>query len=303
MIGKGSDSETYYVTEFTEGNGTIMEDPFKQEEAEDIEKIADAVIGNLKDYVVVEEKADGSKEFSGSLQETQIPALVNAVASLQVKQMGQSRAEMLMPRLTKDIYVKEVTGNAAVNQDGTIEKVTATGKLCGTEEDGKVHELTLEVLVKISGINTTTVQAPDLTGKKVEKTSANSTESVKTAPQKYLGQYTNDIVIEKDQKFVKIGQRILEITDINQQSVSGKYREEYRQGYEEYASQTISEFSFVANYGEDKNDSTARFEAVQKDGSKLEGDLFFNSGSSQCYFNLHNRMGRNYDSQYRMVLE
>ena len=50
-----------------------------------MEKIADALVGNLKDAVVVTENSDGSKTLSGSLSESQIPALINAVVSLQSK--------------------------------------------------------------------------------------------------------------------------------------------------------------------------------------------------------------------------
>lgn len=306
-LSKSNDSEVYYINEYADKNNlaTEIEDPFKQKEAEDIEKIADAVVGNLKDYVLVEEKTDGSKEFSGSLQETQIPTLVNAVVSLQTKTMNQNSNEELMPRLTSDIYVKEVTGNATANKDGVIEKLTATGVLSGTDENGQAHELTLEILVKLSGINATAISAPDLTGKKVErnKVNKNGSVSVKDEPQKYLGKYSNDIVIEKDNKFVKIGQRTIAITDINQQSITGTFSESYRPGFEEYASRATSEFSFTANFTDDKNHPTAQYEASGKDGSQIQGDIFFDTGSGKCYFNIFKNMNNNYDSQYNMVLD
>jgi hypothetical protein len=306
-VSKSSDSEVYYINEYIGKNNTATEkeDPFKQKEAEDIEKIADAVVGNLKDYVLVEEKTDGSKEFSGSLQETQIPTLVNAVVSLQAKTMSQNPSEELMPKLTSDIYVKEVTGNATANKDGYIEKLTATGILSGTDENGQTHELTLEILVKLSGVNATTISAPDLTGKQVERNKVSNTGSitVKDEPQKYLGKYTNDIIVDKDNKFVKIGERIIEITDINQQSVTGTFSESYRPGFEEYASKSISQFSFTANFTDDKNHPTAQYEASSKDGSQIKGDIFFDTSSGKCYFNIFRNMNNNYDSQYNMVLD
>ena len=81
--------DVYYVHEF-EGERshitTHRADPFKEEGAEDIEKIFDAMIGNLKNHVVVESNGDGTKKFSGSISDTQIPPIINAVASFAFKQ-------------------------------------------------------------------------------------------------------------------------------------------------------------------------------------------------------------------------
>jgi len=60
---------------------------FEDEDFEYIERIFDALIGNLKEYVVVTEDADGNKEFSGKLSDAQIPAVVNAVIAYAAKKL------------------------------------------------------------------------------------------------------------------------------------------------------------------------------------------------------------------------
>ena len=82
-ISFSKDEDIYYVNEFeNQNNGANFENPFKEkEQAGDMEKIADAIVGNLKDYVVVTENADGTKQLSGTLSEAQIPAIANALVS------------------------------------------------------------------------------------------------------------------------------------------------------------------------------------------------------------------------------
>lgn len=76
-------NDKVYVTEYNKEREHILpDDPFAEEEAADIERIIDAVVGSLKDHVIVNENPDGTKVLSGSLSEMQIPALVNAVSSL-----------------------------------------------------------------------------------------------------------------------------------------------------------------------------------------------------------------------------
>jgi hypothetical protein len=60
-ISKGNDG-TYYVTEYgQERDFSAVSNPFKEKEANDIERIADALVGSLKDHVVVKENTDGVK--------------------------------------------------------------------------------------------------------------------------------------------------------------------------------------------------------------------------------------------------
>jgi hypothetical protein len=289
FINNYSESDpTWYVTEYIKERKPqgLFNNPFKENESEDIEKIADALVGSLKDYVVVTENPDGSKLLSGSLTEMQIPPLVNAVASFATKQEFnvQRYPENPMPRLTQDIFVKEAKGTALLNKDSVIENILGTAVLSGKDEQGQIHNLTIEVLGKLTDINSTTVSKPDLTGKKVVKQTANSENFGPeiSNPQKYIGKFKNDILIEKEGKFVKIGERCLEITYMDNKTVIGKYYEEYKQEFEEYAYNKFN-FSFEGCF-DDKNRHEAKYEYTNQFGAKKYGGFFFDS-SGKVHWN------------------
>jgi len=273
----------YYVTEFTkERKEDIFTNPFKGNRAEDYEKIADALVGSLKDQVVVTENSDGSKVLAGSLTEVQIPALVNAVASFQLKQQFSGRQDNL-PNLTKDIFVKEVKGSAKINKDGVMESVLGSAVLSGKDEQGKVHDITVEVLAKLSGINSTTVTKPDLTGKKVIKNIYNENQGSEISnPEKFVGKFKNDIIIEKDKKFVKIGERFVEITQFDNKTAAGRYYEVYKPGFEEYATPQ-RDFKFDAKKSAQKGSQS--YDLTTESVSK--GNLWFDTTGGKINLNMN----------------
>ncbi len=306
MIGFSNGDDTYHVTEFTEERKfNSMNNPFKQGQAEDVEKIADAVVGSLKDYVVVKDNSDGSKELSGSLSEVQIPPLVNAVSSLMLKQQFNRPYQQQGLSLTKDIYVKEVKGTASMNKDGVLENILGTAVLSGKDEQGQVHEISVEILGKMTDINSTTVTKPDLTGKKVVKETAKATEFGPefSNPQKFVGTFKNDIVTEKDGKFVKAGERILDIAHIDGQTVAGRYHEEYKPGFEQLAT-AMKNFKFDARFENDKNTRNARFDYTADSGSTYKGDIYFEERMGKIFFNVNYLLSnQGYDSVFNPAVE
>ncbi|HEY8910147.1 MAG TPA: hypothetical protein VIM51_07685 [Desulfosporosinus sp.] len=281
---QGSDP-TYNVTEFTqERKEELFPDPFKQDSAGDIEKIADAVVGSLKDHVVVTENPDGSKGIAGSLTEVQIPSLVNAVASLQLKQQFNGNRDN-MPHLTKDVYVEEVKGTSKVNKDGVMESILGTFELSGKDEQGTAHDITVEFLAKLSKINSTTVTKPDLTGKKVVKIIAQDGNpgSEMSNPEKFIGKFKNDIIIEKDKKFVKVGERFIDITQIDNKTAAGRYYEVYKPGFEQYAT-TQRDLKFDAQkIAQNGNPS---YDFTTESGGK--GNIYFEQNEGKIIFNISN---------------
>ncbi|WP_027625787.1 hypothetical protein [Clostridium lundense] len=301
MITTNEDKSIYYVTEYeTPDKGRDFRDPFKEKEAGDIEKIIDAAVGNLKDYVVVDEKADGSKELSGSITEAQIPALINAVTSYALKNEASSNRNPeevnVMPRITKDVYVKEVKGKMVVDKNGLIQSVLGTAILSGKDDQGKQHDLTFEVLGKTTSINSTVVNKPNLSGKKVEKSIQRNNNEFAN-PEKYVGKYKNDIIIEKDGKFQKIGERTLTIAHSDNESISGSYHEQYIKGYESYATKDLK---FDAKYGKDKYN--ARFDI---EGSSDKGNISVNRHNVSVYFYMphSSKGGVNYDGEFNRVFD
>lgn len=287
MIRWQDSDPNYYVTEYTkERKEELFPNPFKGNSADDIEKIVDAAVGSLKDHVVVTENPDGSKGLAGSLTEVQIPSLVNAVASFQMKQQFNGRQDTL-PHLTKDVFVKEVKGSAKLNKDGVMESILGTVVLSGKDAEGTSHEITVEALAKLSGINSTTVTKPDLTGKTVIKNITHNENSGPeiSNPEKFIGKFKNDILIEKDNKFVKVGERFIEITHIDNQSVAGRYYEELKPGFENYATRK-SDIKFDAQFekGAGRN---AVFDYMTESGGKAHGSIYMDEDQGKVNFNLH----------------
>jgi hypothetical protein len=321
-INFSKDQNIYFVNTFDNQRepGNIT-NPFKEKQAADIEKIADAVVGNLKDSIMVTENADGTKQLSGNLSEVQIPAIVNAVVSygfksrlgnsgmgnrvvsraVKVKALGGSAvvkevkgdailqkdmareeaSDSTIPNIVDDIYVKEVKGNMTLNKEGLIESAMGSGTLSGKDEKGIEHKITFEVLAKMSDVNKTVVSKPDLTGKNVQTNVMKDYRKV-SKPEMYIGTYKNDIVIEKNSKFEKIGERIIDITSLDDKNVTGKYYEKYTAGNEEYSSKA-REFNFSGNL---QDGLIANFTSTDTKGQKVNGNLFINVNTASIILNI-----------------
>ncbi|WP_202080443.1 hypothetical protein [Caldalkalibacillus salinus] len=314
-VWKNNTDDRYYVTEydddFDRGNRkNIFTNPFNEDGAAEMEKIADAVVGNLKDYVQFEDTPDGGRAYSGHLSEAQVPALINAVSSFGVKQMINDQRHMErnrnLPEITSDIFVKNVTGTAIENEAGLLENLTGQVVLSGQDDSGAQHELSLDVVFKLSDIGNTTFTAPDLTSEDVERVSHDSFGF----NSKHVGTYKNDIVIEKDGAFVKIGERTLEITSVEDKTVTGKYYETVKPEYESDYPQTPYDFTF--EYVQE-SEHMSFFTYQNANGEEEQGSLH-PSDKGQVYLDLgievtgensyHSGMNHEYfNGQFNRVFE
>ncbi|MGI1657849.1 MAG: hypothetical protein ACRKFN_02635 [Desulfitobacterium sp.] len=299
-------SDKVYETEYNEEREHIIpDDPFAEEEAADVERIIDAVVGSLKDHVIVNENPDGTKVLSGSLSEMQIPALVNAVSSLSLKQQFDGRNQNnSWPHLTKDITVKEVSGSANVKEDGALERILGTATVTGKDANGQNHDITIEILGSIKDVNSTVVAKPDLTGKEVIKQYANAPNEINN-PQKFVGTFKNDIIIEKEGKFVKTGERILELTQIDRNSITGNYKEVYKPEFADSANQ-MEAFAFKATFNE-KSMRDANFDISTGNNDNRRGYIYLDDYAGKVNFNVDSydrgMNGIMFDSNFSPVLE
>lgn len=306
VISYNNEQGIYYVAEYKKPmEYKIFNNPFKEKQAGDIEKIFDALIGNLKDNVVVSENADGTKELSGSVSEAQIPALVNAVVSFQFKNSfsinRNSNEQNKMPKIIKDIFIKEVKGKMTLDKNGLVQSAFGTGILYGKDDKDQEHVLTFEALGKLYNVNSTKTNMPDLSGKKVEKTVVeNYGPEINT--EMYIGKYKNDIIIEKNGKFQKIGESILNIDHIDKKNISGSYTEEYKQGYEDYAKNKRN-FKFVANFDNYPYDGS--FSYTTAAGKSSSGNISMNTFTPKIYFNFNEPMNNNIrsDGEFNRVFD
>ncbi|MCH3964243.1 MAG: hypothetical protein LKE46_08180 [Clostridium sp.] len=302
MIIKDTGSSTYYVTNFPDGTKWDIKNPFEEDRASDIEKIADALVGSLKDSVAVNVKQDGSREISGSLTNTQIPSLINALVSFQVKDsFGRNNDGINAPQLTDNIFVKNIKGNVVTDKTGLIKNVLGSGVLSGTDKNGQNHNLTFELLVKMENINSSSVKKPDLSGKKTIVQTGQSSSEKFSNPEKYIGKYSQNIVIEKDGKFVKIGEGTVTIEKINSNTVSGTYEAKYIKGYED------KNENFKFSGSPDKQSGGGGFNAniTASIGSNetAKGSLYLNSTNANISFYIDGSGPMSSDSQYNRVFD
>lgn len=222
----------------------VIDDIFEDEQMKDLEKIVDAFVGNLQDIVQVEE-SDGNKLYSGNLSESQIPSTINAMSSFFFKYAIMNEWNMKnwdIPYPKSNVHLVDMMGKAVENRDGIIESIIFTASISAEDENGVEHIYSLELSMNIKDINNTVVKAPDLEGKEVTYTKEGY-----NFDEKYIGKYKSDIVIEKNNEFIKIGERFVEITSVEDDSFKGKYYEVYKEGYE---ADNIRSFDFIAKYSE-----------------------------------------------------
>jgi hypothetical protein len=283
---------TYYNTQ----------DPLAQENIKDLEKILDAFVGNLKDYVSVTENADGSRTFTGSLTDTQIPALVNAIASFATKQYLTSNGMVQpmegavdsagvmivdktnpsdnqygLPSLTGDIFVKSVSGTATADSDGVLSGGDLAVVLSGTDADGVAHDLSLQITATMTNIGTTVVTEPDLTGKKVQITKNDPGVVQDKLSAEFIGTYRTDIVAKRDGAFVKIGERTITIESITSETVKGNYTETYVDG----ESAIPFNFTFEAPNSGYFN---INFTYTDGNGTVVGGNMYFDANNASVQF-------------------
>jgi hypothetical protein len=153
--------------------------------AQELEKVLDSLVGNLKNDVTLNEVGTG-KEVALHLEGTQIPAVVNTIGSLLIKASGFDHGEELqfnnddtlgiriddmiksLPKLTDDIAIDAVSLNAKVNADNLITNQIASIEISGKDSQGAAHEVTVKFEVSLSEFDHTTPDTIDLTGEKVE---------------------------------------------------------------------------------------------------------------------------------------
>lgn len=246
-IYKNFEDDTYNVIEKRKNSNDrykVIENPFEDEQVKDAEKILDAFVGSLQDVIQVEE-SNGKKMYTGNLSDTQIPPLANAIASFAFKYsiLDEFNADRLdVPYPKSNIYLINASGKAFENEEGIIESGIFTASISAQDSKGTEHVYSLDLSIDIKDINNTVVKAPKLDGQKV----IYSKEGYEF-DNKYIGKYKNDIVETKDNSFVKVGERFIEITSVSDGNIKGKYYEVYN---EEHEAGNARSFDFYSNYDE-----------------------------------------------------
>ncbi|SHF19213.1 hypothetical protein SAMN05444392_1104 [Seinonella peptonophila] len=153
------------------------------------ETIVDTLFGNIKQQVQIEELQNGSKKVSLSLNNKQIPAVIQAIGSFAIKKAGghqevfakhsissvipglDEEIKKQKPQLTQDVKIQSFQLQSTINRSELIERQHATIVVTGKDVMSKQHQLTINIELNRSKINQTTPKQVPLNGKKVEKIS------------------------------------------------------------------------------------------------------------------------------------
>ncbi|MEC0266035.1 hypothetical protein [Paenibacillus anseongense] len=190
QIIKTNDSDVYKVLE-GEGMGKFKDHEGTEHTPDpqvvsEVENVVDALVGNLKNYVTMDEAAGNVKEIHFKLSGSQISPVVNTIGSLAIKHATMENSQRPMPtkadtlgvdvttlknslpQLTSDIKMDEVEVNASVDSDNHITNQTAQIHISGKDAQGTAHNVVLSVDMTLSSLNSTTPDTVDLTGKQLE---------------------------------------------------------------------------------------------------------------------------------------
>jgi len=182
---KSGDSEIYRVMEHQDSRWKKHHGEHA-EMAKEFENVVDALVGNIRSNVALENQSNGSKHVSLHLAGNQIPEVVNALGSFIIKKASNhhhgekswhlddngpfaaSDLKLQLPKLTDNIRVEEVNLDATINTENYIEQKTAEIKIAGKDAVGVEHKLTVELEADFSEWNKTTPDTVDLSGKQVQ---------------------------------------------------------------------------------------------------------------------------------------
>lgn len=184
-VTKSSDSNVYYVMEHhgdkMRGGKEWKGKELDSSKIKDVEKVVDALTGNLQNYITLNSGSDGTKVVNLKLTDGQIPPVVNALASMAIKnaanhdEYGQHpggpfgvNIRPQLPKLVDAIKVNSADMTAVIGSDNLIKSQTAEITVSGKDAQGKAHEITVDVKADFTNYNNTVPDTVDLNGKQVQ---------------------------------------------------------------------------------------------------------------------------------------
>lgn len=183
-ITKFNDSEVYNVAAvqpgLEKGPNKWSHKPENPELTKDMENVVDLLVGDYQNYISVDSKADGNKQVSLQMSDSQVSPLVNAAVSLAVRKhqnIGDAHPSPSalatavgdqIPKLVDEIRVTNIDVKADIDNQNFFKEQTAKLTITGKDAAGKNHEVVVSVDLELSNLNNTTTDAVDLTGKEVK---------------------------------------------------------------------------------------------------------------------------------------
>ncbi|MCL2497276.1 MAG: hypothetical protein FWF06_01525 [Symbiobacteriaceae bacterium] len=250
--------QSYYLwkdTGLTANLRIIDEGILNREQVTDLERIFDAVVGNLASLVQVSSSGDG-KEYSLQIDELQVPLLVQALTSYIGKELsgGYDYADdpldwepyneeslkaldrrHLLP-LTNGASLTLVRGEATSDSAGSITSGYLEFTISGRDARGEEHVITAVMQGAISEVGSTALTWPELAEQQVTVYypygQAVYNEDY-IMQDREAGRYVADIVLDTGEAYLKIGERTL-LLEVTPEKVTGYYGEEFYSEYRDY---------------------------------------------------------------------
>ncbi len=198
----------------------LFSDPFEEEYAADVEKVADAFVSNMKDFVQISEEGEGKLYYS-SMDGSQLPAFVSALSSVFLKySLIEGYHRELNAEAAKEVYITEASCKAFENADGILENGLATLKAVSVEESGAEHTWEISMSMELYDLNKTVVEVPEMNGN-VEIENEKEAERYGVMYERDLGVYKGDIVEKTDSAYIKKGEAHLRITSVSDKEIAG----------------------------------------------------------------------------------
>lgn len=184
---KTSDSNIYYVSsnDLRDRNTNSYNIDRNPDALKAGEAIADALVGNLKDYFTISSKADGGSIVDFRITGSQIPAVINTITSLAAKEKANGNEQTInyvgpgmppfmeglhvtAPKLTEDVRVDEISLKAEIDGSGLITGQTINAVVSGKDAEGTQHQISVNIDMALSGLGNTTADTVDLEGKQTQ---------------------------------------------------------------------------------------------------------------------------------------
>ena len=146
-----------------------------------MEVVVDTLVGNMKDGLTTTSNTDGTKNISINLNEKKVTPLVDALTQMAFIRANNSKAEPeglknVLPQLQSEIKIQSVSSTGKISKDDIITNQTAKIVVVGKDAQGKQHEITFNIDLNLSNINSTSPDKIDLTGKQIKEITSNYEE-------------------------------------------------------------------------------------------------------------------------------
>jgi len=184
-ISKDSNSAEYLVRTNNLKDTNKMDKVQNPTVEKSMEVVVDTLVGNMKNNVTTTRNTDGTKKIAINLKENEVTPLVDALTQIAFIQgtktkniSNDSKAELgglknVIPQLQSEIKVVSVISTGNISKDDIITNQTVAIVISGKDAQGKKHDITFNIDLNLSKVNSTTPDKINLTGKQVKEITSN----------------------------------------------------------------------------------------------------------------------------------